>query len=267
MPPPRHTLDKKARPPEKLARSRTGNTGAAQGRPLVILAKPTEGSREPMLSLAEELFLLSLLEKKENLRLPPSLSLPFSLAGAVLIDLALTGSIKLEDGRLIARADLEPVQDAQMKRVGEQMRQADKYKRLDHWVFLLGVKGKRITKEILLALVEKNVLQEDEQGYQWAAQPQEDGAPALTHPKYLLKREVRDAVFCQTALDERRLALINLLDACDMLDHLFTKDEMVYAQKRMKLLKRGDHLSAGFLDLLDRMVNAVDYAVAAAIMK
>lgn len=36
-----------------------------------------------MLSLAEEIFLLSLLEKKKSIRLASSLYLPFALAGAV----------------------------------------------------------------------------------------------------------------------------------------------------------------------------------------
>jgi hypothetical protein len=218
-----------------------------------------------MLSLAEEIFLLSLLEKKETVCLPSSLSLPFSFTGAVLIDLVLTDYIKVEDGRIVPCVDPEQIQDEHMKRVLKKMHHVDKPQKLNHWVYILGVKGKRITKEVVGSLVEKGILVEDGANYQWAAR--EDGAAIPTNAKYFLKREIRDMFFCQDTATERLLAIISLMDASDILDHLFTRDEMIFVRKKIKFLKREAHDSAKFLDLLGQMEDAIDYAIASAIMK
>lgn len=218
-----------------------------------------------MLSLAEEIFLLSLLEKKEALRLPSSLSLPFSLAGAVLFDLFLSKFIKLENGQPVPCAAPDQIQDAQMKRTFIKIQQASKLKKLAYWVYLLGMRGKRITNEIMLSLVEKSVLVEDRNYYQWKVQ--EDGTAVPKHAKYILKRDIRDTIFCQSLINERMIAIIDLLDASDMMDHLFTTDEMVFVRKKIKSLKREEHISPEFLDLLPQMKEAIDYAIASAVMK
>ena len=85
-----------------------------------------------MLSLAEEIFLLSLLEKKDSIRIPPSLSLPFSLTGAVLIELILSDYAKIENGRLLASVDPEQITDERMKYALEKIQQTEKPKKLDH---------------------------------------------------------------------------------------------------------------------------------------
>jgi hypothetical protein len=220
-----------------------------------------------MLTLAEEICLLSLLEKKETLRFPSSLILPFSFAGAVLMDLVLSNYIKIEGERPVPCVDSEQIQDEQMKRLIKKMQQVDKPQKLNHWVYLLGGKGKRIVKEIAGSLVENGILVEHGTNYQWAAQEQEDGTMVPTYAKYLLKREIRDTFFCNSVPTERSLAVISLMDASGMLDHLFTTDEMIFARKIIRSLKREAHGSAKFPSLLEQVDDAIDYATASATMK
>lgn len=82
-----------------------------------------------MLSLAEEIFLLSLLEKKDSIRFSSSISLPFSLAGADLIDLVLSNYAKLEDGRLLLCADPGQIPDERIKFAFEKIQQSEKPKK------------------------------------------------------------------------------------------------------------------------------------------
>ncbi len=212
------------------------------------------------LSLAEEILLLSLFEKKDSVRVPSSLSLPYLLAGAVLVELVLSGGAKLSDGWLVPCADPEQFADEALRFSLARICQRQKDKKLEHWVYLLGAKGKPVMKSILLSLVDRGTLVKEGSSYTWP-EARQDGTPL----KYPLKREIRDAVFSQQPVTDRILARLVLLEACDMLDHLFTKDEIISARKKVKQLKSGKDFSADLLHLLIRMADAVKYAVAAAI--
>ncbi len=216
-------------------------------------------------SLAEEILLLSLLEKKDSVRVPSSISLPFALAGAILIELVQAGGIKLQDGWLIPCTDPAQFDDETLRFSLAKIQKSQKSKKPEQWVFLLGAKGKSLLKDILQSLINKGALLKDGNTYNWPVhQPEIRQRPALT--KYLLKEEVRVVLLHQQPIRERILARLVLLDAGDMLDHLFTKDELILARKKVKQLKNGEDLPAESLNLLNRMSEAVKSAVSAAIM-
>lgn len=217
-----------------------------------------------MLSLAEEVYLLSLLDKKDSIRVPSSISLPFVLTGAILIEMVLSEYAKVEEGRLVPCIDPEQITDESMRYALEKIRHTEKPKKLDHWVYLLSAKSKRISKEILFSLVEKGILVEKGKNHLWMPPPDEN-APERLHSRYLLKREIRDAVLGANGLSERMIARIEFMDACDMLDHLFTKDEIIGVRKKLKTLKADHQLSPNFTGLLNRVTEAIDYAITAAI--
>lgn len=130
----------------------------------------------------------------------------------------------------------------------------------------MGTKGERLSKGIILSLVEYGIISSAGKYYHWAL-IQNEGGPEQIPSKYLLKREIRDAVFFEKTLPERLFARLGLMDACDMLDHIFTKDEIDAVRKKMKLLRSEEHYSPGFLDLMNRMNVAIEFAIASAISK
>lgn len=217
-----------------------------------------------MLSLAEKVFLLSLDERRGSIRIPSSIPLPFSLAGAVLVQMVQNGSARIDDGRLIPLAGSENGGDDQIGFALERINQAEKPKKVNHWVYLLGVKGRQIPKNILASLVEKGILMEEGKYFRWGHSPCEnsEGSPLS---KYLLKREIRDVFFCDEVVSEEHMALVTLMDSCDMLNHLFTVDEIIAMRKKIKALKLGGKVAPDFLDLLELVRSAIEYAIAAAI--
>lgn len=217
-----------------------------------------------MLSLAEEIFLLSLLDKKESIRIPSSMSLPFVLTGAVLAELALSDYVKVEERRLVSCVDPEQVTNEPMHYAIEKISRSEKPKKLDNWIYLLSAKGKRISKHIYDSLLEKGILVEKDKKFLWAPPPGED-TPEQLPAKYLLKREIRDALFGSTSLSERTLARIEFMEAGNMLDHLFTKDEIVAARKKVKIMRSSSQLSPNYLDLINQVKEAIDYAITTAI--
>jgi golgi phosphoprotein 3 len=58
-----------------------------------------------MLTLSEELFLLSLYERKDTVALPYTAALPYALAGAMLAELALAGTIHLDKEKRVILVD------------------------------------------------------------------------------------------------------------------------------------------------------------------
>lgn len=217
-----------------------------------------------MFSLAEEVFLLSLLEKKETLRIPSSLSLPFAIAGATILELIFLGDIRVEDGRLLLAQNIDQDSPDHLKLVMEKIRKLDKPKKVDYWVYQIGARGHRVTKLVLQSLIQKEIIQEDGKNFRWGLPANQDSQDVRIS-KYLLKRRLRDEIFCETTMDEPSAALFSLMDSCGMLNHLFTEDEMIAGRKRVKRLTNGNELSHSFAEILSLIITGVEYATAAAV--
>lgn len=218
-----------------------------------------------MLSLAEEIFLLSLLEKKDTIRIPTALNLPYVLAGAVLLDLVLSGYAKLEDGRLILCVEPEQISNEPMRYAVEKLRQADKPRKLNQWVYLFGSKGKRLSKQIILSFVEYGIISSTGKYYQWGPGHNDGGSEEIPS-KYILKRKIRDTVFVEKTISDRCFALLELMATCDMLDHLFTKDEILVVRKDMKRWGSAASASSGNIEFIYQMREAILHAATSAMM-
>ncbi len=217
-----------------------------------------------MLSLSEEIFLLSLLEKKETIRLLPSLNLPFIMAGAMLMELVLSGCARVEEGRLVLQPEANPVQPDRLHTLVQQIQKVGKPKKLDHWVYVLGARANRLSRGYVLTLITKGVLREDGKYYCWQVPDSTETARPASE-KYLLKRRLRDAVFCDASVDEHFVVLLRFMETGGILEHIFTQDEIIFARKQIKALTRSDRFDKTFLDLLDMITTAVELTAAAAV--
>ena len=151
-----------------------------------------------------------------------------------------------------------------LKEVVEKIRKAERPKKLDHWVGVLGMRGSRRSKGVVLSLVHQGILIADGSALHWRT-------PGCSEPqgsfsaKYQLKCRLRDAVFCDEKADPHTTALLGLMEACGMLDHIFTRDEMIAARKQLKLLRKDERLGEPFVTLLGLTLSAIEYAVAASV--
>lgn len=217
-----------------------------------------------MFSLSEKIFLLALLEKKDSIRLTASLSLPFAIAGATLMEMVFGGFARVVDGKLTLLPEANGVERERIRNVVEKIASINKSKKLDYWIYLFGSRGNRLSKSILLSLIDKGILLNDGKAYHWGDQNYMDGQPVWV-TKYLLKRQLRDAVFCGKADDVDTPLVLGLMDSCGLLDHIFTRDEIIAARKMVKRLEKEAVGSQPYRDLLSQTQTAIAYAVAAAI--
>lgn len=199
---------------------------------------------QPVLNVAEELFLLSLLEKKNAVQVPSTAGLPYILAGAALVDLLLGGAVTVVDGRIVPdESGVAIPPDALTRAALEKIRESGKPRKIEHWVTLLGARRTRLTSAVIAALEEKHILFKDGKLYQWALVDPGASRDAFP-PKYLVKRRVRDSLFSMERMDERTAALLGLLDCVGLTGHLFTVDELVHARKKIKALRRAGDAAA-----------------------
>ncbi len=180
------------------------------------------------------------------------------------MELVISGAAQVEDERLLLKPGAAQVETEQLKTAIEKMQKTGKPKKLEHWVYMFGARSNRLTKSILLSLLDKGILREDGKVYRWGTVRNAE-AQGICITKYLLKRQLRDAVFCQQKVDEHETALLSLMEACGLLDHLFTTDEMIAARKMIRGLLKEEKLSQSFCVLLTATTEAVAFAVAAAV--
>jgi len=189
---------------------------------------------ETKLSLAEELLLLALSEEKGTVLMTASLGLPYGLAGALLIDLAEAGLVRIEGKELVA----EPrgsARDELLDATLEIIRSSARTRDLKYWVAKIGRSGGKIrVKDKLLArLVEKRILEREEHRvlliFPTMRYPEAD-----SRPEYGIRERVRAGIRGVVPPDGRTAALISLVNACDLINVIFEKGERREAKKRAK---------------------------------
>ncbi len=206
------------------------------------------------LNLAEELLLLGLNDEKGTVLMAASLGLPYGLAGALLVELARTGLVRIEGKDLVA-APRGLARDEILDEILAAIRASPKTRRIDHWVGRFGRSG-RIKKRLLARLVEKGILVREEGRLLWVfpttRYPQMD-----PRPESQVRDEVRSALRGVGVPEERLAALIGLIHACDLVGVLVEKGERREAKKRAKEIGRGQPIGSA----VGRAIEAVRAAV------
>jgi golgi phosphoprotein 3 len=203
-----------------------------------------------MLSLTEELFLLSLREKKHSVDLPYSPAMPYALAGAMLVELVLANRIQLQDGKRVVPLSSEPVESEPLNELLVSISATEKPRKITYWIHHVGIKGKRLEKHLLASLIARGILKVEEKKTLWVI-PYTEYAQQDASAKYLRKQHLRDVVFSRQEADPQSVALLSLMKAADLLDHLFTPDEFKAAQTRVEAIIKDEAVGQAVIETLD----------------
>lgn len=213
---------------------------------------------ENKLDLTEELLLLALNEEKGTVILAASMTLPFGLAGALLMGLLQAGLVRIEGKALVAESR-GPSGDDLFDEIIGMIRASKRPCGLEHWVGKIGRSGGKIRNRLLARLVEKRILTKEDRRLLWlfpsSRYPQSD-----PRPEYDLRQRVRSEILGDRPLAERTAALISLIYACDLVGVVFEKGERREARKRAKEICRSQPVGSA----VARTVAAVRAAVIAA---
>jgi hypothetical protein len=211
-----------------------------------------------MFTLPEEFFLLSIDDDKGKIIASVSDGLPLGLAGALLADLALHGKISVVEKRL-AVIDTAPTGEALLDDALTRLAAEKKPRKVQYWVEKLS--GKKLVQQVVQRLVEKSVLRIEEKRYLWVipyhVYPQVDASA-----KYWIKNHLRDAVLAGGEVTPGIVALLSLLNACRLLDLVFTRDEKKAASSKVKALAAGEIYGEAVAEAIE----AIEAAAAAVVV-
>jgi Golgi phosphoprotein 3 len=210
-----------------------------------------------MLTLYEELFLLAFHEDKGKLIPATTDNLPVGLAGAILAELVLNGRLRVEENHRLELQDATPTQDEILDAALEKIQSSERPRKVAYWVNQLNEKPKRLFEQLEESLEAKGILLRDESSFiSLPAQNELDGQNASA--RYWLKRRLRGLALTDQDVELRGLALLNLVQACDFTDLIFTKDERKMARRRTYELLVGTALSNGQAQAIEEIGRAVE---------
>lgn len=216
-----------------------------------------------MLTLAEELLLFSFHEKKKSVVLKPSIFLTYALAGALLAELTLQGKLCLEDNDKLIVVEGQTNDNTQSIELLDTIRAAKKPKKITHWVEVLGANNNKLQRELVEMLIAKGVLQENKKRLLWVI-PYVEYSPQDVSAKFWRKQQLRGFIFGGENADQRSIALLSLLNAARILDHVFTEDEIKAARKRIENLVEDEKFGQAVIETVDAIAAAAAAAAMAA---
>jgi Golgi phosphoprotein 3 (GPP34) len=209
------------------------------------------------LIIAEELLLIGL--DPDGKELASRIARTRGVAGALLIDLALSGHVEVHDGRLVASSAkptaTHPELDALLRRVREQERP----RKPKWWVQRAESSG--VNKRLLASLADRGILTVEHDRAlglfpttRWLQQP----ATSREEIHRRLTRVVEGAPG-----DDRTCALASLTDACELSRKLFPDVSRSARRARMKELAQGDWAAAAVRDAIRSVHAATTAAIVA----
>lgn len=211
-----------------------------------------------MLNLAEKLFLLAVDDVKGT-STKSSSELSYGLAGALLAELTLNGSLGLQNGRLVP-SEVAFSGDELLEATFAALAEAKKPRKPAYWVNALA--GKKPYQQIAGRLVDRGFLHCEEKRYLWVF-PYQEYIDQNASAKYTIKQQLRTIVLASQKAEAASVTLLNLLNACSLLKMVFTKDERKAAGRKVKELAAGEVFGPAVAEVLASIDSALIATIAA----
>ena len=192
-----------------------------------------------MLTFTEEILLLLLDDKDGSFVAIPKTNLGCAIAGAVLMDLAFADRIDTDPKTLVVTDPTpigNPMLDGALAKIGAQGQATD----TKTWIRVLSVEdAPAIREQALESLVSRGIVVQREARVMWAFRarryPTIDG-----NAEQEVKLRIGDVLFSDDIPDPRDVALIGLVDACDILGEIFPDMDMEQCRPRVDQLRKMD---------------------------
>ncbi|WP_171016820.1 GOLPH3/VPS74 family protein [Pseudalkalibacillus caeni] len=186
-----------------------------------------------MLTLPEKLLLLGLHDQKGTIVTSASTALMYGLAGAVLLELTFYDKLDLHKKKVIVK-DPSTTGDELLDQVLLHIHESTKQRTPKYWVMTIGNKL-NIKNRLLDRLIEKEILRKVEDKILWVFS-RNLYPPSNPLPEQELRKRIKEAVFQDGEREERIVALLSLIKACNLINEVFEPDERKAAKKRIKAI-------------------------------
>jgi len=223
-----------------------------------------------MLAFSEELLVLLLEDEHGTLVALPRTGIECALAGAVLMDLAFANRIDT-DLEFLVVTDRTPTGDFMLDRMLDKIGARDETSDTRTWIRVLAAEDAEFIREqALVGLVQHGILERQVKSFTWAFSPLSGvrdrlerrvartfGTRRYREAEREIKRRVGDVLFSDDIPDPRDVALIGLVDACDLLGDIFPDRDIEQVRPRVEQLRKMDLIGrelAGAVSDIERNV-------------
>ena len=219
-----------------------------------------------MLTFHEEIMVLLLHDENGTFLPVNEHTLNSALTGAVLMDLAFANRIDTDPDRLTV-IDPSPTGDPLLDRILARMAAEKSATNARTWIETLSADeasadpAETIREAALTRLVERGVLERREEKFLWVFRsrryPTIDGKVEQE-----AKKRIADVLFTDEVPDPRDVALICLVDACNILQTIFSKREIDRVQPRLEQLRKMDLIGREMASAIADIERAIAIAAA-----
>jgi hypothetical protein len=220
--------------------------------------------RSVIMFLYEELFLLALNDQKGQINNSIRAQLQYGLSGGMLSDLVLAGKIGLDQNNHLIVLNADSCNNDLLDEALQLISASPKARKANFWVQKVAANLKKLSNRVGEQLVHQGVLTREDKRYLWVMPHSEYPNPDA-NAKYWVKQWLREAVLTGAHLKKNphAIALLGLVRASDMLEFVFTKDELRSVNKQIDLMVISDEIGNSVKEAIDAIEAAAVRAIKA----
>jgi Golgi phosphoprotein 3 len=188
-----------------------------------------------MLTLFEELLMLSIHEAKGTFigstvdRLKPG------LVGAILAELALSGKIQTTSNHRLQLCDDSQTQLELFNEALSALKESEKERKFGYWINTLSQSKEKFRKQVVEGLIQKGIVTQEDDRLLWVI-PSPLQTEVKASAKYQVIQRLRGCVLASENIQPRDIILLSLVRACGLLDLVFLRDERKLAGRAINEL-------------------------------
>jgi Golgi phosphoprotein 3 len=209
-----------------------------------------------MLTLYEELLLLTIHEDKGIFIGSTIDPLKPGLVGAILAELASSAKICVTSNHRLKVAESTLTDDPLLDGVLAVLKSSEKEHKFSYWINTLNPKPEKLRRQITQNLIEKGMVTQEDDRLLWVV-PSPFHPEAKASTKYLVIKLLRDVVFAQEDAQPREIAFLSLVGACGLLDLVFLRDERKAASQRINELVVFHAMQNPYLETIQEIASAI----------
>jgi hypothetical protein len=214
------------------------------------------------LTLSEELLLLALDDDEGDVIFSASMSLQFGLVGATIFEMIFRKNLEL-DGNYLKVGENRFFEKEIYKEITNMLISENKKRNIEYWIWKINSKIDDIKERITHRLIEKGILSKVEGKILWLIKyekyPQQNPIPEIE-----TKMKIRKTVLEDAEPDSKTLALISLMESCNLTNEIFTQKEAKLAKRKIKEIIKNDKIGKSVSHNIAATSAAIGTAISAA---
>jgi len=183
------------------------------------------------LTLPEELLLIALDDDKGTFVQMPIMALDYSLAGALIMELALQERVGIKDGKMHLQNDSD-LNDKVYNKLLQMVASETENKSVKFWIEKINLEFEDLKQEILQKLIGKKILMEKDKKVLWVFHRRR--YPMIhAEEETEVRTRLREMILQNGEPSTRDIVLLSLIQACGLIDEVFSEQEKQEHSKKI----------------------------------